>query len=198
MTRSGELATPPVFVAFDCLWRRGRDLRSLPLGERRLALEREVGDGPLTLAARRLDADGLKAWQQVLDRGYEGLVAKDEDSLYVASHTTSWVKVKVRHEGRFLIGGIVDHDGDFGGVLVGERVAGELIYRGIVEWGFPGWSVTDLLVRSKPLVRETSPFTDKTARRGVVWLEPELQTEVGYAEVMQGRLRAPVFRRVVS
>ncbi len=52
--------------------------------------------------------------------------------------------------------------------LVGQVVAGELFYRGAVEWGFTGWSVTDLLVRSKPL------------RGGV-----------------SGRLRAPVFRRCV-
>ena len=48
--------------------------------------------------------------------------------------------------------------------LVGQVVAGELFYRGAVEWGFTGWSVTDLLVRSKPLVRETSPF--ETVKRG--------------------------------
>ena len=29
------------------------------------------------LPVRRLANDGLKAWQQVLERGYEGLVAKD-------------------------------------------------------------------------------------------------------------------------
>src|SRR2546427_7168592 len=28
--RPGELAVPPVFVAFDWLWSRGRDLRGLP------------------------------------------------------------------------------------------------------------------------------------------------------------------------
>ena len=34
-----------------------------------------------------------------------------------------------------------------------------------------------------------------TARaRNVLWLEPELVVEVTYAEVMQGRLRDPVFR----
>ena len=74
--------------------------------------------------------------------------------------------MKVRHEGRFLIGGIVDNQGDFGGVLVGERVGGELLYRGTVECGFTVWTVTDLLPRSKELVRETSPFADKTARLG--------------------------------
>src|SRR3989442_1706227 len=46
---TGESATPPVFVTFDCLWRRGRDLRGVPLGERRQWLVREIADGPLVL-----------------------------------------------------------------------------------------------------------------------------------------------------
>jgi len=37
-----------------------------------------------------------------------------------------------------------------------------------------------------------------SAGRGVVWLEPELQAEISYAEVMQGRLRAAVFRRLLD
>ena len=136
---TGELATPPVFVAFDCLWSRGRHLRQAPLGDRRLVLEREIrDDATVTVPARRLNADGLKAWQQVVERGYEGLVAKDERSHYVSGPTTSWLKVKVRHEGRFLVGGIVDHADEFGGLLVGERVGGALLYRGTVEWGFTG------------------------------------------------------------
>jgi ATP-dependent DNA ligase len=31
----------------------------------------------LIVPARRLAGDGLKAWQEVLERGYEGLVAKN-------------------------------------------------------------------------------------------------------------------------
>ena len=38
----------------------------------------------MLLAARRLADDGLKAWQQVVERGYEGLVAKDPASPYRA------------------------------------------------------------------------------------------------------------------
>lgn len=128
----------------------------------------------------------------------EGLVAKDEQARYAGGPTTAWRKVKVRHEGRLLIGGIVDDQGDFGGLLVGELVAGELFYRGTGEWGFTGWAIVDLLVRSKPLVRATSPFADKTARHGVIWLEPLLTAEISYAEVMLGRLRGPVFRRLLG
>ena len=43
---------------------------------------------------RRLAANGLEAWQQVLDRGYEGLVAKDPASPYVGGRTLTWMKVK--------------------------------------------------------------------------------------------------------
>jgi len=46
--------------------------------------------------ARRLAPDRLAAWQQVLERGYEGLVAKDEASPYVGGRTLSWLKVKQR------------------------------------------------------------------------------------------------------
>ena len=55
----------------------------------------EVVDGhALVLPARRLAADGLEAWAQVLERGYEGLVGKDEASPYREGRTLSWLKVK--------------------------------------------------------------------------------------------------------
>ena len=36
----------------------------------------------------------LKAWREVLERGYEGLVAKDPESPYVGGRTLKWLKVK--------------------------------------------------------------------------------------------------------
>jgi len=43
---------------------------------------------------RRLAPDGLEAWAQVVERGYEGLVAKDEASRYEGGATRRWLKVK--------------------------------------------------------------------------------------------------------
>ena len=37
-----------------------------------------------------------------------------------------------------------------------------------------------------------SPFHDFRLSRGVVWLEPMLNVELTYSEVMEGRLRDPV------
>jgi ATP-dependent DNA ligase len=43
---------------------------------------------------RRLADHGLKAWQEVLERGYEGLVVKDPESRYTGGRTLAWLKVK--------------------------------------------------------------------------------------------------------
>jgi ATP-dependent DNA ligase len=47
------------------------------------------------LPARRLAGNGLDAWAQVLGSGWEGYVAKDEQSPYRGGVTCSWLKVKV-------------------------------------------------------------------------------------------------------
>ena len=91
-----KLLTPPILIAFDCLYARGKELFREPLLRRRSILERELAEaeGPL-LVARRLGPDGLDAWGEVKAHGWEGLVAKDSASLYEpATRTPSWVKVK--------------------------------------------------------------------------------------------------------
>jgi ATP-dependent DNA ligase len=55
-----------------------------------------VLEGHLILPARRLADEGLAAWEEVLARGYEGLVAKDPTSAYVGGRTLKWLKVKQR------------------------------------------------------------------------------------------------------
>ena len=89
------VATPPIYMAWDVLYRAGQDLSLLPLRERRPLLEEIVAGHDLVLPARRLAANGLEAWAQVLERGFEGYVGKDEASQYLGGKTTSWLKVKV-------------------------------------------------------------------------------------------------------
>jgi bifunctional non-homologous end joining protein LigD len=91
-----QIFTPPMYVAFDCLYARGKNLMAQPLRRRRSVLEREVrgAPGPIILA-RRLADDGLEAWKEVVSHGWEGLMAKDSASLYEpGARTRSWVKVK--------------------------------------------------------------------------------------------------------
>jgi ATP-dependent DNA ligase len=83
-------------MVFDLLWTGPRDLRREPLHARRTALEHLVAGQHLILPARRLAAHGLRAWEQVQRRGYEGLIAKDESAPYAGGRTLSWLKVNQR------------------------------------------------------------------------------------------------------
>jgi hypothetical protein len=81
------------------LWRsiactRGKNLRRQPFYVRRNVIEDVLDDQDVLLPARRLADDGLKAWEEVLARGLEGLVAKDPQSPYVGGRTLKWLKVK--------------------------------------------------------------------------------------------------------
>ncbi len=89
-----EPATLPVYMVFDLLELNGRDLRDRPLRDRRRLLERLVSSPGMIFPARRLDRNGLMAWREALQRGYEGIVAKDPESRYVPGRTLSWLKVK--------------------------------------------------------------------------------------------------------
>ena len=76
MSPEDDIPTPPMQLG-------GDDLRPQPL---RVRLERLVGvldrAPALILPVRRLADDGLRAWQEVLERGYEGLVMKDPAATY--------------------------------------------------------------------------------------------------------------------
>jgi ATP-dependent DNA ligase len=116
------------------------------------------------------------------------MVAKDPRSVYRSGGTRSWVKVKVRREGVFVVGGIRDVNA-FDGVLVGERVGDELHYRGVVEGGFKAPDVVAILEQARRWSRPSSPFVDLRPARSVTWVEPRLEAEVSYAELVEGPAR---------
>src|SRR5262249_14728607 len=136
--------------------------------------------------------NGLGAWAVVKERGYEGLVAKDAESTYRGGPRRSWIKCKIRREGRFAVAGILGLPSAFAGILIGERRGRRLLWRGTVEWGIGLRTANDLLRRGRQ--RSSSPFHDFNVTRGVTWLEPTLHVEVTYSELMEGRLRDPVYR----
>jgi bifunctional non-homologous end joining protein LigD len=194
----GEAAGPPVFVVFDCLYARGRDLRARPLTERREVVEREVRPGQALVLAKRLGADGFKAFEAARRRGLEGLIAKDGRSPYAAgTRSPAWRKVKVRAEEEFVVGGFTAPGGSrthFGALVVGAWADGALRYAGKVGTGFTGKILDELMRKMRPLARPTSPFADAPRERGVTWIEPTLVAQIGFTErTGDGKLRHPTF-----
>lgn len=135
---------------------------------------------------------------QVQQHGYEGLVAKDPWSLYDRQRTC-WLKVKVRHEGRFVFGGAIQRDG-LQALLVGRRESGRLHFVDTAEFGVGRRTVEAIFEQAKVLMLASSPFVDYSPARDLSmhWLEPRITAALTYSEVMQGRLRDPVSRGFAS
>jgi bifunctional non-homologous end joining protein LigD len=191
-------ATAPVYVVFDCLHARGRDLTQRPLTARRAALEAEVVEGPALRIARRLATDGLQAFAEARRRNLEGVIGKDPTSIYRAGErTTAWSKVKVRAEEEFVIGGFTAPRGArqyLGALLVGAWDDGRLRYAGKVGTGFTEATLADLHRRLASRRRSQSPFVDPPRERELVWVEPELVAQLGFTErTDDGKLRHPTF-----
>jgi hypothetical protein len=47
-------------------------------------------------------------------------------------------------------------------------------------------------------LRSTSPFSDLARRKDTVWLEPVLEAEISYGQIVGRQLRLPVPRRLVT
>jgi len=127
MTRGGTApheptaASPPLrFVLFDVLKVQGQDVRKLPWRERRAMLVAAGFNGPLVFTSASEPSE-VRVYQQFLDEGHEGAVAKHVESKYVAGKSHhSWVKVKPTLTGEAVIRGFKpgtpgsDFDGTLG------------------------------------------------------------------------------------
>ena len=191
--------TPLVYVVFDCLEADGEPLCSRPLSERRRAMEAIVPSRVgVLLRSRRLSADGLEAFAEAGRRGWEGIVAKSEDSRYEPGcRSRWWLKVKVRKESEFVVGGYTDPAGSrshFGALLVGLFDGAQLRYAGKVGTGYTEKSLADLAKRFAPLRTDASPFSERPKEKGAHWLQPKLVAQVGFSEwTDDGKLRHPTF-----
>lgn len=79
------------FHIFDVLWFDTRDLRELPLAERRAIL-----DGlPLRAPLHRVrPVDGDAPWERACAEGWEGVIAKRLDAPYEHRRSKHWLKMK--------------------------------------------------------------------------------------------------------
>ena len=190
-------AAPLVYAVFDCLSLEGRDLRNRPLAERRAVLEELVGNHDRLFPSRQLARNGLGAYKSAVKRGYEGVVGKDLASLYTSGRSKKWLKVKVRREEEFVIGGYTLPSGarsGFGALLLGAYQGKKLRYVGKVGAGFSSEqleSLPKLFARSR---RDTPPFDSPPREKGATWLAPRHVAQVAFQEwTADGKLRQPVF-----
>jgi bifunctional non-homologous end joining protein LigD len=82
----------PIFYAFDILYLNDRDLRQLPLIERKEKLRAviEKSQLPDVLCGKYIEARGVDLFNEVVRRNLEGMVAKGENGIYTT--VSGWLK----------------------------------------------------------------------------------------------------------
>ncbi len=86
----------PYFYAFDILWLNGRDLRDLPLIERKQILREVVPSAPSRVLYRdHIEEHGPQIFDFACQNDLEGVVAKWKFGSYLPnSNATTWIKIK--------------------------------------------------------------------------------------------------------
>ncbi|MGA2877548.1 MAG: non-homologous end-joining DNA ligase [Bryobacteraceae bacterium] len=196
-----NLAGNQHFAVFDCLYVDGRDLRGQPLRSRRAELEKilgkPAGKRPTLFSSTRLAADGLKAYEIAKRKGFEGVVAKEEPSLYVPGRSSKWLKFKVKLEDEFIIVGYTAPTGareHFGALLLAAYEGDRLEYVGKVGTGFSQETLAELFRKFQPFVRSKPTVANPPRERDVTWLAPRVVAQIAYGEWTDDRkIRQPVF-----
>jgi bifunctional non-homologous end joining protein LigD len=178
-----------IFFAFDLLFEDGRDLRPLPLADRKARLETLLEAAPAA-AQRNLRyvehfvAAGDAVLRSACRMHLEGVVSKRLDAPYVSGRTETWVKSKCRQGHEVVIGGWTTTGEAFRSLIAGVYRGGKLVHVGRIGTGFGRGVVSRLAPKLKALETDRSPFTGEGAPRkapGTHWAKPELVAEIEYA-----------------
>jgi DNA ligase D-like protein (predicted ligase) len=185
------------YYVFDVLWLDGEDVRDRPLRERKRLLEEALSfRHHVRLTAYRNEA-GEAMFAEACSSGWEGVIAKRADSVYTDKRSRDWLKFKCAQGQELVIGGFTPPKGsrvELGALLVGVYEGDRLHYAGKVGTGFDRATLHSLASQLRPLTRDDSPFSDAPRFRDVIWVEPRLVAQVGFAEwTREGRLRHPRF-----
>lgn len=83
----------PLFYAFDLLWLNGKDLRGLPLVERKIRLRKliEKSDCERIIYVQHIEMHGCVLYSATCKKDLEGIVCKRKASVYSVSG--QWLKV---------------------------------------------------------------------------------------------------------
>ena len=207
LTRASDVAkarasTPVRLMLFDLLSEHGKDLRRLPLSDRRARLEGffTASGCPVELSGV-IDGDVRHILESAEELGLEGVMAKRTDGRYVGQRSRSWLKLKFERTQEVVVGGWRPGKGgrgqSVGSLLLGIPDGSRLRYVGRVGSGFSTRELTELRQQLDALPRKTSPFEEVPAADAsdAHWVSPRLVGEVTYGEwTGSGKLRHPVWR----
>jgi DNA ligase D-like protein (predicted ligase) len=183
-----------LYHVFDIMWLDGRDVRGLPLVERRALLKTLPLTAPLGRVPEVKDAE---PWERARREGWEGVIAKRRDSRYEHRRSPHWLKMKCEASQELVVGGFTDPQGGrvgLGALLVGYFEGEDFVYAGKLGTGFDTKMLLDLRARFDRIEIPQSPFTRAIGlpRKGAHWVKPKIVVQAAFIEwTVNGKMRHP-------
>ncbi|HKU46208.1 MAG TPA: DNA ligase D [Burkholderiales bacterium] len=187
-----------VYYVFDAPFLDGKDMRQLPLRERKSRLKKALKSGRHVRFSDDLTGSAQEVLEHACKLRLEGLIGKQADAVYQAGRTRSWIKLKCRLRQDFVIAGYTAPKGSrsgFGALVVGVyEKPRKLVYAGKVGTGFDEDMLASLMKRFAELKTKDSALENPPRERGITWLRPKLVAEVEFAErTDEGLIRQGAF-----
>ena len=211
LQNQGETDHPVVYYAFDVLFEGTKDLRSLPVTERKAHLEKILTKAtePIRPSAYFTE-DPKNILEKMAAAGAEGSIAKLMTSTYeVGRRSGAWVKIKFHKGQEFVVVGYTLPKKSrryFGALSLGYYQGKRLIFAGRVGTGFNDAALKAIFKRLKPLeipepmVEQIQEPSGRWRPRGWKasdsrWVKPQLVAQVQFTEwTSDGILRHPSFQ----
>lgn len=197
--RGAMVSTPVVYTVFDLLAIGERDLRPLPLLDRKALLEQLIPGPGVLRVLDHVARDGAPLFSFCRENGLEGVVAKKASSPYREGPQRSgdWVKTKCERTADFVVVGWTRSDNrQLRALDLASWASEELIVCGAVGSGFDEAAMKALLRRfaGAEVPRPSAEGTYASAPHGRTHLRPEVVVSVRFLEWSpDGNLRFPVF-----
>lgn len=200
---SEEIDPVPIHAyLFDLLHLNGKDLRKLPLIERKKALKKIISGKYLHYSDHH-SSDGTEMITNACQLGLEGIISKRADASYSGTRNRDWLKVKCIKRQEFVILGYTDStagSGLIGALHLGYYKGKKLHYAGKVGTGFTNASSRSTYKILSNLPKHSVPdIVPRDAMRGSHWIEPDQLAEVSFAMwTDEGRIRHASFHALRS
>lgn len=190
---------PLVYYVFDLLELDGKNLRELPLIERKKLLKALLGEQKNVRFSDHVEGKGKSFFAAAKKAGLEGIIAKRADSPYRDGvRGKVWLKIKTHLQQEVVIAGFTEplQARKYFGALVGGVYAGKkLRYVGHVGGGFNQESLKETYQKLKPFIQTQSPFSSNIkTNTPVTWVKPVVVAQVEFSMwTDEGLMRQPIF-----
>ncbi len=176
-----------IYYIFDLLELNGKDLRGLPLIERKKLLKKLIlkSNAQIKFSEHSVN-NGEALLKKNCDREMEGIISKRADAPYHSGRNSDWQKIKCSNRQEFVIGGFVESDAPDGrglrSLLMGVFEGKDLRYVGKIGTGFTQQTLRELESKLLKLETKKSPFTLKSPKGGRIrWVKPQLVGEIQFS-----------------